>query len=163
MEILAKFGVEGKILLAQVVNFLVLLYVLRRFAYQPLLRYMEERSQKIAAGLRQAEDAVKTLKAAETEHARILSEAREEAARTIRKAEATAKAEREAFLKRAEEEVMRLTEKGERDIQEAKARMLDDARAEVAELVLKASEKLLGEKLDAETDRKRIQNLVKHA
>lgn len=163
MEILAKFGVEGKILLAQVVNFLVLLYVLRRFAYKPLLQFMEERSRKIADGLRQADEAVKTLQAAETERERVLKEAREEASKTIRKAEAVAKAERETFLKRAEDEVIRMTEKSEREIAEAKERMLEDARAEVAELVLKATEKLLGEKLDADTDRKHIQSLLKKA
>ena len=56
-DLLSKLGLDGKLLLAQVANFLVLLFLLRKFAYGPLLRIMKERRTKIEEGLRKAEEA----------------------------------------------------------------------------------------------------------
>ena len=66
MEALANLGIDWKLLLAQVVNFVVVLLVLRRFAYQPMLRLLDERTHKIEKGLADAESATRKLGEMET-------------------------------------------------------------------------------------------------
>ena len=76
MEVLAKIGVDWKLLLAQVVNFLVLLWVLRRFAYRPMLEFLEKRTKRIESGLRDAKLATQKLSEIEAKERGVLEEAR---------------------------------------------------------------------------------------
>ena len=57
MELLSNLGINGKLLLAQIVNFFILLYILKRFAYKPILKVLDDRKEKIEKGLRDAENA----------------------------------------------------------------------------------------------------------
>jgi len=61
MEILNQFGVNPILLFAQVVNFLVLLFILKRFLYKPILKILGERRQKIEQSLKNAEEIEKRL------------------------------------------------------------------------------------------------------
>ena len=61
MDALANLGIDIKLLTAQVINFALLLLILRRFAYQPMLQLMDERSARIEQGLKDAEAAAKKL------------------------------------------------------------------------------------------------------
>src|SRR4030067_222054 len=56
MEVLEDFGVEPILLLAQVVNFVILLYILKRFLYKPILKVLEERKKRIETSVKQSED-----------------------------------------------------------------------------------------------------------
>ena len=61
MEIFSKLGIDWRLLLAQVVNFLILLFVLRRFAYTPMLRFLEKRKNRIEKGLKEGKLATEKL------------------------------------------------------------------------------------------------------
>ncbi|MDO8573151.1 MAG: F0F1 ATP synthase subunit B [Candidatus Daviesbacteria bacterium] len=61
MEILNQFGINPVLLLAQVVNFLVLLFILKKFLYKPILKVLGERKQKIEDSLKNAEEIEKRL------------------------------------------------------------------------------------------------------
>lgn len=56
-DLLLKLGIDGKLLLAQAANFLILLFLLKKFAYGPLVRTMKERRARIEEGLSKAEEA----------------------------------------------------------------------------------------------------------
>ncbi len=56
MDILNEFGIKPILLAAQVVNFLILLYILKRFLYKPILKVLNERKNKIADSLKNAEE-----------------------------------------------------------------------------------------------------------
>jgi F-type H+-transporting ATPase subunit b len=83
MEALANLGIDWKLLVAQVVNFAVVLLVLKRFAYQPMLKLLDERTAKIEKGLADAENAGKKLSEIEIQEKAILMEARTEAKRIL--------------------------------------------------------------------------------
>ena len=79
MEVLAKLGIDWKLLLAQAVNFAVLFWVLRRYAYQPMLDFLEKRTIKIEQGLKDAEKATLKLSEIEAQEKKVLGAAQKEA------------------------------------------------------------------------------------
>lgn len=153
MEILAKLGINWKLLLAQAVNFLILLYVLKRFAYQPLLRLLDERSRKIEKGLADAEAAREKLATSLEEEKKILATAREEARRTLEQAEANAKKRDAALLAETKGKIDKMITDADAHLAEEKSKLIREAKAELTSVVLLGLEKMLREKVDADRDR----------
>lgn len=150
MAILTQIGIDGKLLLAQAVNFLVLLFILYRFAYKPMLAFLEKRTERIEEGLRNAEEARKRLDDASKGEEKILAAAREEAKKIVTET-------REASEKRGQELVAEFERKAERIVEEARERATEEreklfreAKGEIAELVIATTEKVLGERVSAE-------------
>src|SRR4030066_2412588 len=85
-ELLTKLGIDWKLLIAQIVNFLVLLFILWKFAYGPILAMLEKRQKKIEKGLKDAEAAGKKLEESEERQKEILKKARTEAKEIVEKA-----------------------------------------------------------------------------
>jgi len=85
--LLAELGIDWKLLLAQGVNFLILLVVLTAFVYRPLVRLIEERRKKIELGLRGAEEVEGRLKEVEEIKVRTVAAADRTAAEMIGAAE----------------------------------------------------------------------------
>ncbi len=86
MEIIKNFGLDPKLFAAQIINFLVVLYLLRRFLYKPLLDLLETRRNAIAKGVEQAEEARILLEKAEEREKQLLKKAQEEAKRLLTEA-----------------------------------------------------------------------------
>ncbi|OGE64324.1 ATP synthase F0 subunit B [Candidatus Daviesbacteria bacterium RIFCSPLOWO2_02_FULL_36_7] len=83
MEILNQFGVNPILLAAQVVNFVILLFILKRFLYKPLLKVLQERKQKIADSLKNAEKIEKRLQETNEELEKTLGKALKEGQKII--------------------------------------------------------------------------------
>jgi F-type H+-transporting ATPase subunit b len=149
-----------KSLIIQMINFLILLFVLHRLLYKPLLAKMEERSGAIKKSLEEAQ-------AARTEAAR----AQEENAARLRAAYAEAAAIREQALKEAAEEQRRLVEaartESQRMIESAKAqldadirRAREELRREVSDLAIGVAEKLVRRSLRDEDHRRIVDDAI---
>ena len=111
MELLGKFGLgDPWLLVAQIVNFLVIGYVLWRFLLRPLGRTMEARRAKIAQGLEDAEKARRALDDAQKERERIVQEAHGEASRVLENARTEAERVRENEMRRARQDAERMIE-----------------------------------------------------
>ncbi|MGB0414761.1 MAG: F0F1 ATP synthase subunit B [Coraliomargarita sp.] len=146
-----KFGVSVPTLVAQMVNFVLVAFVLYRFAVKPIAATLDERQQKISEGLQYAEEMKTQLAEAERERAakikeaaadaqRILGEAREQSKEMIEQKTQEAAAQAEAMIRKAAEAT-------ELDRQ----KMLSEVRQEVARLVVVTSGKVLERELsDAE-------------
>ena len=76
MEILKNLGFDPVMLAAQIVNFLIILYLLKRFLYKPILEMLKKREDSIKEGLKQAEEARITLEKTLQEEKKILSKAK---------------------------------------------------------------------------------------
>lgn len=157
MEALANLGIDWKLFLAQAVNFLVLLFILRRFAYRPMLEFLEKRTERIEKGLKDAEAAGVKLKAIEEEEKKVLSAARVEARNLLQQAEEAAKSRDTHRLAETEEKARKFLAEAESLIQEEKEKMLVEAKREIAETVVLAVEKILREKMDSAKDQELIQ------
>lgn len=79
MEILHNFGIEPTLLLAQIVNFLIILFLLKKFFFGPIVKVLEERKNKIAESLKNADLIEEKLQKTEADSAAILEKAKSEA------------------------------------------------------------------------------------
>ena len=98
MDILKEFGVNPILLTAQIVNFLIILYIIKRFLLKPILDVLNRRKQMIKAGLEQAEESRILLEKTESREKEILKKAQEESKKII---EETRK-QRDQILQEAE-------------------------------------------------------------
>jgi F-type H+-transporting ATPase subunit b len=139
METLGRFGLDPVILVAQIVNFLVIAFVLERFLLRPVRARLDARKQKIAQGLRDAEEAGRTLAETRAQRERILGEARAEAAALMEKALGEADRARAQAADRAREEAEAILGEARQRV-EAERR---EAEAAVGNLALELSGRIL--------------------
>lgn len=82
-NIVNLFGLETKLFIAQIVNFAILLYILKKFLYKPIAQTLKDRQDKIKQGLADAESAKQALKTADIQKIEILKNARKDADKMI--------------------------------------------------------------------------------
>lgn len=143
MDILHQLGIDWKLLLAQLVNFSILLYVLHRFLYKPLLGVLERRSATIEKSLADAKALEERVKETSAEQKKILASAKHEAAAILEKADALAEQKRQVALKKAKEEVAGVVQEAREKILIEKDQMLLEAKKQFEDLVLRATEAVL--------------------
>ena len=148
MDALANLGIDIKLLAAQVINFALLLLILRRFAYQPMLQLMDERSARIEQGLKDAEAAAKKLRSVEEEEKMILAGARQQAKELLVETDKAAKERDAVKLSETEARIKKLLSDAEAKLADDRTRMVEDAKRELSETVMLAVEKLLKEKTE---------------
>ena len=141
------FGVEPKYLVMQVISFLILFGVLYKFGIKPTIATMEERNQKIADGLKHAEETQVRLAAAQQESAALLKAAQVEANKAIEEARKAAKEFGDKQQADAIQRAADLLAKAQQSIELEHKKMLDQARGEIARLVVKTTEQVLAKKL----------------
>lgn len=160
-KIFSDFGINGFLLAAQVVNFLVLLFILKKFLYKPILKMLEERKQKIADSLKQAEQIELTLQKTEEEKEKKLSQASSEASRLVE----DAKAQVEEMIKEAHHKgegiVKEMTEKANQLMVLEKEKMKDEVRKDAMDLVALALEKITGKVLNQKDQKQIIERSIK--
>jgi F-type H+-transporting ATPase subunit b len=150
-ELLTQLGIDWRLLLSQAANFLILLIVLRLFAYKPLLKLLKERRRKIEEGVQKAEEANLRLEEANISAKARIKKAEEEAMNILRQTEARAKQLEAELLQKAKEkeaEAMRTAELIIRaKAEEEKSALRKEAAAMVKKAIIKAVE-LEPEKID---------------
>jgi len=100
MEILKTFGFEPKLFIAQIINFVILLFVLKKILYKPILGMIKKREDTIRQGLEQAEEGRKVLEKAQIEEKNVLKKAQAQAGKITD----DAKAQSIELIQRAKEE-----------------------------------------------------------
>lgn len=131
----------------QLASFTILAVVLYKFAIKPVLATMDERTTKIEAGLKFAEDMKSQLAAAQQESAALIKAAQLESNRIIEETRKTAKDFSDKSQKEATERANGLITKAQQAIELEHKKMLADARGEIARLVVTTTERVLAKKL----------------
>ncbi|OGI18773.1 MAG: ATP synthase F0 subunit B [Candidatus Moranbacteria bacterium RIFCSPLOWO2_02_FULL_48_19] len=160
MEALANLGIDWKLFLAQAVNFLILLFILRRYAYRPMLEFLEKRSDRIEKGLKDAEAATKKLSEMGEKEKKVLKDARHEAKALIEAAEISAKKRDAERLAETELKTKRFLEEVRTKIEDEKKKSIAEVKQEIAEVVALSVEKILKEKVDKAKDREIIEKMI---
>ncbi len=155
-EIAETFGWNPWLFLSQVISFVIVAFLLRRFAYKPILKVLEERRQQIAEGLLNAEKIKQQLAEAEQRHAEILAKANAVAQKMIDDAR-----ESSAHLaERKQEEAIAAAEEIVAKAREASAieheRTMTELKRELGRLVVDTTAKVTGKVLTSE-DQRRLQ------
>jgi F-type H+-transporting ATPase subunit b len=145
---LEGLGINLGTLLVQILSFIIVLVVLRKWVYFPILNVLEKRRAAIAQGLEDARVAGEARSNGEQEAARIEADARAEASRIIREASERAEVAAREIKDASEDEMTKAREAALADVQQERDRILADVRNQVAALAMAATQKLVGETLD---------------
>lgn len=151
--LLGTFGINGKLFLAQLINFGILLFVMNRWVYKPLLKVMDDRKKKIEDGLKFAKDAEVKLAEARIHEDDILAKANNEAKSIVTHSKKLGDEERNAILAKTKEQVAREHEEATNRLAHEVEGVRGVIKSDVADLVTKATERVLGKGLDEKAHR----------
>jgi F-type H+-transporting ATPase subunit b len=150
-------------LIAQLVIFLLVLFILYRLAWGPLLKILNERRARIAQGVEATQRALQELEAAEKERQAKLEEARREAQAMLDRITKQAEDLRKELEAKAREQAEALTAKARAEIQQERQKAVQDLRSQVADLAVMAAGRIIGESLDAKKHRELIERAIEEA
>lgn len=157
-----KLGIDPALFISQVINFVIIMYVLQRFAYKPLLRLLDKRREEIASSLAMKEEIQKKLEEIEDDRKKVLREARDEARRVIKDAVVEAKKQSGAYLESEKENLREERVKMLEEVAREREKAIDDARKQSLEYAVLISEKLLVQKLDEKEQQRLLASAVRH-
>jgi F-type H+-transporting ATPase subunit b len=155
-----QFGIEPWALGFQVVNFLLLLYLLNRFLFRRVRAQLDERQARISKGLEDAEAAARDRDLARQEREAAVAEARREAQEMIARSTKIAEDMRNEILAEARAEAEKVTQRATEEITAEKERAMAELRAQVADLALQAAGKLVKREMDGPTQRRLVEEFL---
>lgn len=160
MEIFAKLGIDVRLFLFQVVNFSILLFVLHRFLYKPLLGILEARRKKIEESMVRADTIARTQKESEERIARDMKHAQEKAKSIIEQAIEDAGKVKDGLVKKANDEAARLVERAKKDIGAERDRAMTEIKREAGDIAIAVAEKVLREEINKERHERLIKETI---
>lgn len=159
-DLIHKLGIDWKLLLAQVVNFFVLLFLLKKFLYRPILEILERRRRGVEQAAADAEKLREELAQLERRKAAELAEVRREADTMLQEAKRLAGRRHAEILQEGEGRVEQLLAEARQRLGEERAKMLDEIRGEVGDLVILAAERVLRERLGGQQHRRIVEEAL---
>ena len=142
------------------IAFGITFFVLRRFAFGPIQKTIDERRDRIRVAVEEADNAREEARELLDQHRQLISDAKGEAAEILADARRVADAQVERVKEEAEAERVRRMEETRRQIEAETKRSLDMIRSEVADLTLEATARVTGKVLDAEDQRRLIDEAI---
>lgn len=161
-ELIKTFHIDWKLLIAQAVNFTIVLAVLYFFALKPIMKIMNDRTKKIEGGLKNAELMQEKLQEAEEEKSKAVSEGRKQAQIIINKAEKESEQVKQEKLSETKTQAEKIIQSAKQEIDLSKKKMMNEVKSDLAGLVLLASNKISENMLDQEKQKKLIDNIIKN-
>lgn len=144
-QLFDTFGIDWKLLVAQIVNFGVLFVALTWLLYKPVIKTLDERRAKIAQGVEDAERAAEAAATADAKASEVVQGAERNAEDIVSSARDHAAVEKTRIVKEAEARAEQIAKDADARAQETAARALRESEKEVARLAVLAAEKALKE------------------
>lgn len=135
--------------LAQLINFLLLIFVLTALLYKPVLNMLNERTKRIEDSLRDADKVKEQLANAKRDYDAEIAKARQEAAAIVSQAQERAKAQEAEIIVQARREADRLREEARVQAGQERDQLLREAKGQIAELVTLTASRVLGAELQS--------------
>jgi len=142
-QLFDAFGVNVKLLLSQVVNFVILLTALTYFLYKPLMRSLDVRQKIVAKGVEDAERAAEKLASADAVATKRVTKAEEEGESIVLTAKEAAQTERVRLIREAKARAEALMVEADARAKENASKMLRESEKEIAKLAILAAEKTI--------------------
>ena len=154
-EILTNFGVNWAAFFAQAIAFGLVLFVLQRYAFKPIIAVLEERRRRIAEGQANAEKIKVQLAESERKYQEILDRANAQAQTLLNEARASSDALGQRRQEEAAAEATRIVARAHEATEQEHARVLSDVKRELGRLVIDTTARVTGKILTPE-DRSRL-------
>ena len=144
-SLFAAFGIEWKLLLAQGVNFLILIVGLSYLLYKPVLKLLKDRQEFLAKGVKEAEAAIESRKSIDGERSTIIKKAQGEAEGIVSRAESEGKDKRAEIVDSAKVRSETMINDARLQAEELGRQALQKSKEEIARAAILAAEKILKE------------------
>ncbi len=163
MEGLAGLGINLPTLLAQIINFAILLVLMYLVAYKPIMRMFDERSRKIRESMEQTEFIKGQAVHAEEEAEKRIEEAAKEGQEVVVRAVRTGEEVRREAQQEARQEAESLIARARMEIQRERDDAIDELRKEFADLTILAASKVIDRSLDKKAHRQLIDKVLEES
>ncbi|PIR75971.1 MAG: ATP synthase F0 subunit B [Candidatus Magasanikbacteria bacterium CG10_big_fil_rev_8_21_14_0_10_42_10] len=160
LGILGKIGFDWRMGLFNLINFLVVFWLLKRFAFGPVMKMVDERQQKAKDAIDNFTQAKTELQMAERKAQDLIDASKVEANKNIEQSHQKAKEAGEQMKEKAKKEIELLIVQAKRNIDIDKKEMKESLRKDTVELIVLAVEKIMTERLDEKKDLKMIQEIL---
>lgn len=155
-----KLGINAQWFIAQLVSFLLLMLILQRILYKPVLNMLHARADRIRESMEYAERVKNESQRSQEAYEKQLDEARKEAQAIISAATQQGERAREEILARAQEDARQIKLKAQEEVEFERKRVTAELRQEVADLALLAAGRVLGKALDDQAHRAVVQDFL---
>ena len=156
----SSLGISLPLLLAFVINFIILLALLGKFLYKPVLKMLDERAQKVKESMEWAESIKRDYEQAKAEVQKQIEKGRQEAQGIIAQAFQTGEVLKEEARKEASGQAKAIVEKARLQLEAERDKMVEDLRKEFVSLLILASEKVIRQTLDKEKQSRLIEETL---
>jgi F-type H+-transporting ATPase subunit b len=156
----ALIKVTPGLMIWTIVCFLIALYVLKRFAFGPIQKAIDDRRERIRQSIEEADRAREEARNLLEEHRKLVGKGKSDAEEILAEARKQSEAQRERVREETEADRQRRLEETKKQIDAETQRALEQIRAEVAELALAATAKVTGKVLDRDDHRKLIEDAI---
>jgi F-type H+-transporting ATPase subunit b len=153
-KITQEFGISWPFILAQILNFSIVAFLLWKFAFKPVLATLDERQKRIASGLQYADEMKAKLEAMQQESVASAKRSQADASKVIDEARKAAKDFLDKQTQEAAAKASDMLVKAQQVIELEKKKMLAEARTEIARLVVTTTQQVLSREL-SDADRNR--------
>lgn len=160
-SLVSTFHLDGKLFLAQLINFAIIFFVLYRFAFRPLFKVVGERSDKIEKSLADAKKIESRLQDSQKEAEEVVKKAKVEAGEFMEEARNKSEENRKNLTLKTKEELANIVLAERVKIKAMQQESLEELKKELGDLVLAATEKVLAEKMSAKSDAELITRAIK--
>ncbi|MGA9117474.1 MAG: F0F1 ATP synthase subunit B [Bacteroidota bacterium] len=154
-------SINPGLILWTIITFVLVLAVLRRLAWKPLLAALAAREERIRTALREAEEAQQEARRLLEEHREARARADEESHRIIREGRAVAEKLKGDLVEKAEASARRMMDQAREEIRREKEVALAQLRAEVADLAVGAASKILDARLDPAAQKSLVEQAIR--
>lgn len=155
------FHVDIKLLIAQMINFVIVFCILYFLILKPLLKVMENRTKVIEKSLQDAKDIEENLIRAEKDYEKKIIIAKKEANKILERTIEISGEKKKEMVAKAKDEIGQIMENEKANLQSEKAKTLKEIKREVVDLVIISVEKVLDRKLDGKEDKNIIKRMIK--
>ncbi|MGA2670737.1 MAG: F0F1 ATP synthase subunit B [Dehalococcoidia bacterium] len=160
---MGALGINLPLLIAFIVNFVILFALLGVFLYKPVMKMLDERSQRIKESMEQAEATKGEYAHAEEEVKKLISKAREDGQALVGQATQIGEKLKEEAKEGARKEAQVIVDRTRAELEEERDRIIDDLRREFVDISISAAEKVIKETLDKERHRKLIEEALEES
>jgi len=158
--ILFMLGIDWKILLGQIINFLIVLFLLKKFALSPFLRILRERKQRIEEGLEKSKAAEEKIKDIREKREDIISKAQQKAVEIFEQGKKKGEDKMKESVLLGEQERINMIQSAKKEALLEAEKIKEAEKNREIEAALALAEKILEEKIDAQKDKDLINKFL---
>lgn len=159
MELFSALGINWQLLIAQVVNFTILMAILMYFVYRPLLRLIDSRRQTIQKSVEDAKEVERQKREIEQFKVEQMRKADQEMSAILDQAKKQAEGMKKDIVSKAQAEATAIVEKAKESLEGERRRMLDESRRTLAVAAVRLSEKIIEREFGSADQDRLLKNL----